>query len=66
VGVEAMRLITEARKNRPFVNLFDLARRVDLKRVGKRPMEMLARAGAFDRLDPNRRRVFASLDALVA
>ncbi len=66
VGVEAMRLLTGARGDRPFVNLFDLARRVDLKRIGKRPMEMLARAGAFDQLDPNRHRVFASLDALVA
>ncbi|MBV1896609.1 MAG: DNA polymerase III subunit alpha, partial [Rhodobacteraceae bacterium] len=44
---------------------YDMARRVDLKRVGKRPMEMLARAGAFDELDRNRRRVFESLDALV-
>ena len=25
----------------------DVARRVDLKRIGKRPLEMLARAGAF-------------------
>jgi DNA polymerase-3 subunit alpha len=70
VGMEAMKLITEARNvdgaPKPFVTLFDLARRVDLKRVGKRPMEMLARAGAFDVLDGNRRRVFDSLDALVA
>jgi DNA polymerase-3 subunit alpha len=66
VGVEAMRLITEARGDRPFATLFDLARRVDLKRIGKRPLEMLARAGAFDMLDPNRRRVCESLDALVA
>ena len=65
VGVEAMKLITDARKDTPFATLFDVARRVDLKRVGKRPMEMLARAGAFDQLDPNRHRVFASLDALV-
>ncbi|QBF33065.1 DNA polymerase III subunit alpha [Thalassococcus sp. S3] len=65
VGVEAMRLLTEARGDKPFINLFDLARRVDLKRVGKRPLEMLARSGAFDVLDPNRRRVFDSLDALV-
>nr|MCU0910361.1 DNA polymerase III subunit alpha [Paracoccaceae bacterium] len=66
VGVEAMKLITEAREGRPFATLFDFARRVDLKRVGKRPLEMLARAGAFDELDRNRRRVFDALDALVA
>ncbi|NCV29423.1 MAG: DNA polymerase III subunit alpha, partial [Rhodobacteraceae bacterium] len=65
VGIEAMRLITEARGDKPFVSLFDFARRVDLKRVGKRPLEMLARAGAFDVLDANRRRVFESLEGLV-
>ena len=65
VGVEAMKLIVEARGDKPFATLFDFARRVDLKRVGKRPLEMLARAGAFDVLDRNRARVFAALDALV-
>ncbi|MDZ4070116.1 MAG: DNA polymerase III subunit alpha, partial [Tabrizicola sp.] len=52
--------------DRPFATLFDFARRVDLKRIGKRPLEMLARAGAFDQLDPNRARVFEALDPLVA
>ncbi len=66
VGVEAMKLIVEARGEKTFATLFDLARRVDLKRVGKRPLEMLARAGAFDTLDPNRARVFEGLDGLVA
>jgi len=66
VGVEAMRLITDARtEGGAFVDLFDFARRVDMKRVGKRPLEMLARAGAFDQLDANRRKVLASLDQLV-
>jgi DNA polymerase-3 subunit alpha len=78
VGVEAMRLVVAGRQGtestgrsqgtveRPFATLFDLARRVDLKKVGKRPLEMMARAGCFDVLDGNRRRVFESLDALVA
>ncbi|MCR8546775.1 DNA polymerase III subunit alpha [Salipiger sp. P9] len=73
VGVEAMNLVVAGRRaeaaagqDKPFVTLFDFARRVDLKRVGKRPLEMMARAGAFDQLDRNRRRVFESLDALVA
>ena len=70
VGVEAMRLVTDGRKvdgkDKSFATLFDLARRVDLKRVGKRPLEMLARWGAFDQLDNNRRRVFAALDSLVS
>ncbi|MCG7519461.1 DNA polymerase III subunit alpha [Ruegeria sp. Ofav3-42] len=65
VGVEAMNLVVEGREDKPFVNLFDFARRVDLKKVGKRPLEMMARAGAFDQLDKNRRRVFESLEQLV-
>ena len=66
VGPEAMRLIEQGRAGKPFATLFDLGRRVDLRRIGKRPLEMLARAGAMDSLDPNRRRVCASLDALLA
>ena len=66
VGVEAMQTIVRERGERSFVNLFDLARRVDIKRIGKRPLEMLARAGAFDELDPNRARVFEGLDPLAA
>ncbi|SDX12827.1 DNA polymerase III subunit alpha [Litoreibacter albidus] len=65
VGVEAMKLVVEGRDGTPFTTLYDVARRVDLKRVGKRPLEMLARSGAFDQLDSNRHRVFASLDGLV-
>ncbi|MEY4871803.1 MAG: hypothetical protein RLZZ563_1133 [Pseudomonadota bacterium] len=70
VGVEAMKMIVEARRTatgeKPFATLFDFARRVDLKRVGKRPLEMLVRAGAFDAIDANRARVFEALDGLVA
>ncbi len=65
VGVEAMKLIVQGRGDRPFATVFDMARRVDFKRIGKRPMEMLARAGAFDVLDRNRRRMFDSIEALM-
>ena len=66
VGAEAMQLIVTGRDDKPFATLFDIARCVDLKRIGKRPLEMLARSGAFDQLDTNRRKVFDSLDGLVA
>ena len=91
VGVEAMRLITDARDGMhsnpsapdagaaemansgrgesnegPFVNLADFARRVDMRRIGKRQLEVLAQAGVFDQLDSNRRRVLESIDQLVA
>jgi DNA polymerase-3 subunit alpha len=62
-----MRLITDARASGgPFTGLFDFAARVDLRRVGKRALEMLARSGALDALDSNRRKVFESLEALMA
>ncbi|RJE86632.1 DNA polymerase III subunit alpha [Paracoccus onubensis] len=66
VGVDAMRLIEVGREDRPFTDLHDFARRVDMRRVGKRPLEMLVRAGVFDVLEENRARVLKSLDALVA
>ena len=67
VGVEAMRLITEARAaGGRFAGLFDFAARVDLRRLGKRALEMLARSGALDALDSNRRKVFESLESLMA
>lgn len=65
VGVEAMRLVHDARSDRPFTDLFDFARRVDMKRVGKRPLEMLVRAGAFDAIEPDRAQAFEALTALV-
>ena len=71
VGVEAMKLVELGRMQegggeKPFATVFDFARRVELKKVGKRPLEMLARAGAFDELDRNRRRIFESLEPLMA
>ncbi|MEM9147864.1 MAG: DNA polymerase III subunit alpha [Pseudomonadota bacterium] len=66
VGVEAMRLITDAREaGGAFADLPDFASRVDLKAIGKRALEMMARAGVFDALEANRARVFAALDRLV-
>ncbi|MBV0890616.1 DNA polymerase III subunit alpha [Paracoccus sp. Z118] len=66
VGVEAMRTLVVARGDKPFRDLNDFARRVPMRQVGKRALEMLARAGAFDELDANRARVLKSLDGLVA
>ena len=66
VGADAMRLIVAARGDRPFRDINDFAKRVDMRRVGKRPLEMLARAGAFDQIEPSRARVLAALDGLVA
>ncbi len=49
VGASAVeQLIEEREKNGPYLNVFDFAKRVNLKSVNKRSFEALAKAGAFD------------------
>jgi DNA polymerase-3 subunit alpha len=43
-----MTIIEEREENGPFKSLQDLCERVDLKRVGKRPLEYMAKARVFD------------------
>lgn len=53
VGEGPIESIVAAREaDGPFADLFDLARRVDPRRVGKRVLEALVRAGACDSLAP--------------
>ncbi|MCB8952554.1 MAG: PHP domain-containing protein [Ardenticatenales bacterium] len=48
-GEAALRLILDEREaNRPFTDLQDLCNRVDLRRVGKRALEFMAKGRAFD------------------
>ena len=65
-GSGAMARIAEERaKNGPFKDLIDFAERVDLKQVGKRSLENLARAGALDGLCASRAQAFASAELLI-
>ena len=65
VGVEAMRHLVQVREDGGlFTDVFDFARRVDARIVNKRAYENLARAGAFDTLEPNRARAHASAPIL--
>jgi DNA polymerase III subunit alpha len=66
VGREAVKSIVVARTDRPFADLADFARRVNPRAINKRVLESLAAAGAFDAFEPNRARVFAVIDALLA
>ena len=65
VGAGAMQDVVRARANRPFADLADFAARVDPRALNKAQIEQLARAGAFDRIDPNRARVAAGAELLV-
>ncbi|GJL89487.1 MAG: DNA-directed DNA polymerase [Minwuia thermotolerans] len=66
VGRDAMAAIVRARdEGGPFRDLFDFITRVETSALNKRQLENLARAGAFDSLNANRRQVMKSLDVLL-
>ncbi|MBI1359627.1 MAG: DNA polymerase III subunit alpha [Alphaproteobacteria bacterium] len=66
VGKPAMLSVEQARANGPFQDLQDFSERVDARLVNRRCFEALARAGAFQSLEPNRARAFAAASALSA
>ncbi len=66
VGEAAMAQISAAREaDGPFEDIFDFAERIELKSIGKRALENLARVGAFDGLCASRAQALASVDLLV-
>ena len=67
VGRQAMdSVVADRTDNGPFRSVSDFARRVDPKLVNKRAFESLARAGAFDALNANRRQMVESSDLLLS
>ncbi len=65
VGQSAMEALVAARGNRHFADIADFAARIDPKQISRNQIENLARAGAFDSLEPNRARIFAAADIIV-
>ena len=66
VGQGTIAAIVEARlKGGPFRAINDFVARVHDRNLNKRQLENLVRAGAFDTLDPNRRRLFEGADVLM-
>jgi DNA polymerase-3 subunit alpha len=65
VGFSAMQALVAARAGRPFTDLADLAARVDPRQLNKMQIENLARAGAFDGIEPVRARVFAAAETIL-
>ena len=60
VGASAVEAIVAARgAGEPFADLFDLARRLDLRTMNRRVLESLVSAGACDGLGPERGAMFA-------
>ena len=65
VGFAAMQALVAARGDAPFADLADFAARVDPRQLNKMQLENLARAGAFDSIDPNRARLFAAAETIL-
>lgn len=67
LGASAIEAILAARSGAPFADLLDFCQRVDLRRVNRRTIECLIKAGAFDSLGNHRAALLAILDtALLA
>ena len=54
-------IIEERNKNGVFTSIFDLATRTYHQGIHKRLLEALVCAGAFDQIEPNRKRVFSQI-----
>jgi DNA polymerase-3 subunit alpha len=66
VGAQAMaELVAERARGGRFKDLADFARRLDAKSFNKRQFESLAKAGAFDCLNPNRAQTHAAAELLL-
>ena len=65
VGVAAMEAVVAARGAVPFKDLAEFASRIDPKQLNKMQLENLARAGAFDTLNQNRRQVYEAAETVL-
>ena len=66
VGCQAMEeLVAERDTNGTYADLADFATRLGQSGANKRQFENLVRAGAFDSLDPNRKRLFEGAEGVM-
>ena len=63
--MSAMQAVQAARGDKPFADLAEFATRIDPRQLNKMQLENLAKAGAFDTLEPNRARLFAGAETVL-
>ncbi len=63
VGEEA---VQEIIKKRPYKSFIDFCKKVDTKKVNKKTIEYLIKAGAFDSLEPNRAKLLHNLSPVLS
>jgi DNA-directed DNA polymerase III (polc) len=67
VGEEAVGdIVAERQENGPFKDIFDLCERVNLRKINKRTLEALIKAGGLDSLGKTRAGLMATLERAVA
>lgn len=64
-GESAIEAIVQARKERPFKDLFDFCVRVDKHQINRRTIESLIRSGAFDCFGEDRAVLLASVELAI-
>ena len=65
VGIAAMADLVKARGEKPFKDLTDFASRIDAKNITRGQIEILAKAGAFESLEPGRAKVFGAAETMI-
>ena len=66
VGYEAIsNIINEREKNGKYISLLNFINRADPKDVNKLQLEGLVKAGAFDDIEPNRKKLFNSIPKII-
>jgi DNA polymerase III subunit alpha len=65
VGVAAIESLVAIRNGRDFVDVADFAARADPRQLNRMQLENMIRAGAFDRLEPNRARLCTGVDTIL-
>ena len=66
-GLSAIEVIlSERNENGPFLSLFNFTSRLNLRKVNRRAIESLIRAGAFDKLNSNRASILASVNLAIS
>jgi DNA polymerase-3 subunit alpha len=63
--VAVSNIIKERENNGPYLSLSDFIKRVDPKDVNKLQLEGLVKAGAFDKLEKNRKKIFSSIPKII-
>jgi DNA polymerase-3 subunit alpha len=64
-AIRAAREAAEGVAREPFTSLAQFCRRVDLRKVNRRVIESLIKAGTFDSIEPSRARLMRQLDQAV-